>query len=227
MQLNNLRETPFILVSDEWDRKRGRRRVWKKIYVGLSENKIPSLNPPNPGIRAGLTSIDVNNEDGLTTVVWTFEGEPETRDGYLELEGSTSTEPITMHPDIERIAKKYARGMKDGEVDWKLKAPGGGSTGLSVDSSGRAINPFYGVTDFLRATATATWTQWYSSRGAIPGSVANGVAKISQPEGLSGAESGQWLCIGARIQQVGSAFRVSRSWMAAAGRGKWNSRLYS
>jgi hypothetical protein len=229
LSLKGLAETETLMVHDEWDRKRGRRRVYRKIYIGLPENKIPDLTPPDPGIPAGLTTIDVSNQEGLTTVVWTFESEPEVKEAYFEMDGATSTEPITMHPDIQKIVKKYARGMKDGEVDWLLKNPGsgGGSTGLSTSGGLQDnINPFYGVTDFLRATANASYTQWYGTRGDIPLAVANGVAKISKPDGLQDAEAGQWLCVGARIQQAGDAYRVTRTWMAAAGKGKWNSRLY-
>jgi hypothetical protein len=236
MTIKNQTETGFIKVFDEWDRKRGRKIVYKKIFIGIDPETANITGMPPIDVPAGLTSIEVQPEDGVVTVMWTFECEPEVVDPYYELEGSVESLPITKHPKIFELAAKYARGLKDGEVDWYYYAPSqGGDNGLQSSSSlfnsgssgsKKKVSPFYGLSQYYNGTAVFTHTAWYTTRGDIPGEVTSGVAKISNPTGLVGADYGQWLCIGARIQQVGDAFRVARSWQASAGATKWNSDLY-
>jgi len=230
LTLKGKTETDYILVSDDQDRKRGRRIVYKKIFFGMKPEEVPLNSIPTPLAPAGLTSISMSSDDGLHTVQWVFECQPEQVDNYIELDGSFAIKPITRHPKIFEFVEDYARGMKDGEVDWYFYDPktgvsdGGGLSGGGSESS--KINPFYGVTGFISAAATHSYTEWFPTRGAIPAAFVNNVASIEYPVGLDGANGGEWLYCGCRIYNVGSGYRVTRTWMSSERGTKWISELY-
>lgn len=237
MQLGTGLSWDAVRVSDESDEDNGRTIVWRKHFIS---DVVPDLLPPDPGVPCGLTSIAVDFEGGVATVTWTFRAEwnsedepPDDRATLYELDGSTSVEPIASHPNIANIVKKYARGLKDdGEIDWLLKNPDNAvasSVGLpGPDASGAStdINPFYGVRDYLKASASFKQTKYYGARGAIPGNVVSDVARISTPTGLAGADAGKWLCAGAQLRQMGDAYQVGRVWLAASGGAVWNPVIY-
>jgi len=238
MRLNPGASFEAIQISDESDENNGRTIVWRKHFIS---DVVPPLAPPNIGVPCGLTSVSVDFEDGVATVTWTFqaewsgseEGEEEDKATLYELDGATSVEPIASHPKIANIVKKYARGLKDdGEIDWLLKNPSNAvasSTGLpgsDATNYSTDMNPFYGVKDYLKASATYKETKYYTSRGAIPAEVVSQVAHISTPQSLAGADAGKWLCAGAQMRQMGDAYQVGRVWLAASGGAVWNPVIY-
>ena len=232
LTLKGKTESEFVLVSDDQDKKRGRRIVYKKIFIGGDPENINITGIPDPKVAAGLTSISMSSDDGVHTVQWVFECEPSTMDEYLELDGSFAVVPIGRHPQIFEFVADYARGLKDGEPDWYFRDPkggedsGGGLSGGGGTGGSSKINPFYGVTGFISATASYSYTQWYRNRASVPASFVNSVASIQSPDGLDGANNGEWLYCGCRIYNVGSGYRVTRTWMSSERGTKWITELY-
>lgn len=243
-----LKEVNFdtIIISDSQDNKRGRTIVMRRQMVINGALGIAHLTPPTPPDAAGLISIDVRCDGGVATIDWTFQREyaSEDRGGGVareggqstrvyELDGSLSQEPITSHRRYAALLATYGIGERDGEPIWLEKDPTGQSQTTGLSSSGgrvESISPMYGVRDFLSPSAVYRYTKFYSNRGNIPGDLVSTVGKISEPEGLTEGEPfGRFLKIGAEIQQVGDAFRVTEQWMASQSsepEGLWRDELY-
>jgi len=231
---------PAYLLSDDAYIDSGRTIVWRKQKVLGASGKVAAsdLQPPNPGVPCGLVSINVQCDDGVADITWTFraefsDGEDQNPRTTYELQGSTSQEPITSHPKYDQLYAKYAITERNGEPVWMEKDPDGTSqaTGLTRDGvvvSG--ISPLYGVRDYLAAQGVYRRTQYYTSRGAIPSDLVSKVGKIDEPIGLSNnGVTGRWLRVGASIRQMGDAFQVTISWMASQSdqpEGLWKKEIY-
>ena len=248
MQLSTVKETEPYLYSDDSDIYNGRTIVWKKIKVlakeGGSFEKVTSgdLNKvPAPGAPCGLVGINVQCEDGVAEITWTFRAEwadggssgTEGSTKIYDLQGSTSQEPITSHPRYKEIYEKYAITERDGEPVWMEKDPDNksGTTGLS--SAGETVtnmSPLYGVKDYLAANAVYRLTKYYKGRGQIPALLIKKVGKIDTPEGLTDpGPAGRWLRSGVSMRQMGDAFQVTISWMASQSskpEGLWKKEIY-
>jgi hypothetical protein len=241
-------DTPACLVSDEMDWDNGRTIVWRKQKVLVANGKITSadLQPPDPLTPCGLTSINVQCDDGVADITWTFRAEfnnAESVNGnygaptgqnattIYELQGSTSQEPITSHPKYEDLLEKYAITERHGEPVWMEKDPDGKSQRTALSKDGTVvsnISPLYGVRDYLAAQGVYRLTKYYTTRGAIPSDLVSNVGKIDEPEGLANnGTAGRWLRVGASMRQMGDAFQVTISWMASqSDKNLWKSEIY-
>jgi hypothetical protein len=233
-------DAPAYLVSDEMDIDNGRTIVWRKQKVLRANVKIGAsdLQPPNPGVPCGLVSVNVQCDDGVADITWTFRAEfvgggggSQTAQTTYELQGSTSQEPITSHPKYEDLYAKYAVTERDGEPVWMEKDPDGTSQGTALSKDGVVISnisPLYGVRDYLAAQGVYRRTEYYTSRGSIPADLVSKVGKIDEPVGLANnGAAGRWLRVGASIRQMGDAFQVTISWMASqSDRNLWKSEIY-
>lgn len=232
---------PAYLLSDDAYIDSGRTIVWRKQKVLGASGKVAvsDLQPPNPGVPCGLAAINVQCDDGVADITWTFRAEfsdgedPQNPRTTYELQGSTSQEPITSHPKYDQLYAKYAITERNGEPLWIEKDPDGKSqtTGLTRDGvvvSG--ISPLYGVRDYLAAQGVYRYTKFYTSRGAIPADLVSKVGKIDEPIGLTNnGVTGRWLRVGASIRQMGDAFQVTISWLASQSdqpEGLWKKEIY-
>jgi hypothetical protein len=237
-------DTPAYLVSDDSDIDNGRTIVWRKYKVLVANNGVvkvtaADLAPPDPLVPCGLASINVQCDDGVAEITWTFraefggggglpQGAPQTT---YELQGSTAQEPITSHPKYKDLYEKYAITERDGEPVWMEKDPDATSQTTGLSTSGDAISgvsPLYGVRDYIAAQAVYRYTRYYTSRGGIPSDLAKKVGKIDTPTGLSDAgTTGRWLRCGVSMRQMGDAFQVTISWMASqSDKNLWKAEIY-
>jgi hypothetical protein len=233
---------PYVVkdVSNLYD---GRTIVMKQLVptdgsgaIGLSQ-----LAPPDPGVPCGIDSINVSVEDGVAAIEWTFRTQFDDPSGgggggagggtspVYELEGSTSQEPITSHPNYADLFNKYNGKEQDGSVVWAMKDPdgGAGATGLA-SGGGEALSPMYGVTDYMAANAVYKVTEYYRTIGAIPGDLVSMCGKINDAEGLDASGvAGRWLRSGASVRQMGDSFQVTKMWMASQSeKNLWKSEIY-
>jgi hypothetical protein len=226
-------------VSNLYD---GRTIVMKQLVptdgsgaIGLSQ-----LTPPDPGVPCGIDSINVSVEDGVAAIEWTFRTQFDDDSGgdggggggtspVYELEGSTSQEPITSHPNYADLFNKYNGKEQDGSVVWGMKDPdgGAGATGLA-SGGGEALSPMYGVTDYMAANAVYKVTEFYRTISAIPGDLVSMCGKINDAEGLDASGvAGRWLRSGASVRQMGDSFQVTKMWMASQSeKNLWKDEIY-
>lgn len=240
MRLDDSAQFEAIVISDRSDLRRGRTIVMMKHKVLNGPLGLGDLFPPRPPIPAGLTSVNVQCEGGVARIEWTFqceyaaEGERDADKARVyELEGSLSQEPITSHVRYADLLAQYGAGERDGEPVWLEKDPSGqsGVTGLSTSGSSVSnISPLYGVKQFLMPNAVYRFTKFYRTRGEIPSDLISNVGKIDEPEGLSESEPrGRFLKVGAEMQQMGDAYRVTEQWMASQSslpNGLWREEIY-
>ena len=238
-------DTPAYLVSDDADIDNGRTIVWRKYKVltansGVVKITVADLAPPDPLVPCGLASINVQCDDGVAEITWTFRKEWDGGGGVgatsvpqttYELQGSTAQEPITSHPKYKDLYEKYAITERDGEPVWMEKDPDGTSQATGLSTSGAVISgvsPLYGVRDYIAAQAVYRYTKYYTSRGGIPSDLVSKVGKIDTPTGLAAAgATGRWLRCGVSMRQMGDAFQVTISWMASqSSTNLWKAEIY-
>jgi hypothetical protein len=226
-------------VSNLYD---GRTIVMKQLVpMGANGIGLSQLKPPNPGVLCGIDSINVSVEDGVAAIEWTFRTQFDDSSGggggaggrgtspVYELEGSTSQEPITSHPNYADLFNKYNGKERDGSVEWGMTDPdaGAGATGLASGGGG-ALSPMYGVTDYMAANAVYKVTEYYRTIGAIPGDLVSKCGKIDDAEDLDASGvKGRWLRSGASVRQMGDSFQVTKMWMASqSDKNLWKSEIY-
>jgi len=236
------------------DRGRNAARVYTTVrerWLMRDGNTLPKQVTELPSVTGqGLVGANVTFEDGVATYEWRFETVDSKGDGWsgypqsngqngtvITFDGSLNKTPITMHRDIGKWlgyvspeGKKYGR-VVEGEVQWELEDPTGGSTRRGLDTKGNMVsnlNPFYGVKDFYDVSAMHI-VEEEMTKGQLNG-LLNGIGTIQQPPNLQGDENDDytdrnWLYVGADASQVGNKFWVRKAWMLS-GFGQWEPAIY-
>ncbi len=241
------------------DRGRNAARVYtivRERWLMRDGNTLPKNVWDLPSVPGqGLMGANVTFEDCVATYEWRFEtvdSKGTTWSGFpqsngqggkiITFEGSLNKTPITMHRDIGKWlgyvspeGKKYGR-VVEGEVQWELEDPSGGSgrRGLDPTKDGAAqfisnLNPFYGVKDFYDVSAMHI-VEEEQTKAELAG-LLDGIGTIQIPPNLQGDENEEgykdrnWLYVGADASQVGNKFWVRKAWMLS-GFGQWEPAIY-
>lgn len=231
------------VVRDVSNRYEGRTIVMTQEVV-MPEGALneAQLNPPDPGVQAGLESVDVRVSDGVATITWTFRtmfdaggeaggggNDSQGNAAYYELDGSTSQEPIASHPNYPELFTKYGLEERDGEPVWRMEDPDGTSGGGGLTTpEGKTLSPMFGVKDYFAANGVYKETRYYRGLGAIPNDLVSKCGKIDDPASLDASGvKGRWLRCGASVRQMGDSYQVTTMWMASqSATNLWKKEIY-
>jgi hypothetical protein len=220
-----------VRISDVSNLYEGRTIVYRQqVPMPAGQLSMQALSAMN--VNAGLDSIEVNAEDGVATIIWTYRTEFDSGGGgggggpstggqskEYELTGSVSQEPITSHPKYQKLYDTYAYNEEDGLPLWYENDPIGGSSsgnGFSKGKQDSEISPMYGVKDYLAANAVYKEVEYYKGKSGIPGGLVSQCGKIDTPGSLgANGKPGRWLRCGGTVRQMGDSYQVSTMWMAS------------
>ena len=145
-----------------------------------------------------------------------------------EFQGSFNQEPITSHPKIGELLKKYKGRLEDGEILWAEKDPTQQSKRKGTNRKGavvEGINPMYGVQAYLAIGAVWTVTRLYSN-SSIPSSILGGIGTIKTPPGAPPTPAGRnWLKMSPVGRTRGNVLEVADCYMLS-GIGGWLAPVY-
>ncbi len=163
----------------------------------------------------GQLSPDKNDKDNEDQTVYA-------------LDTSDADVPITTHPDLIRIWKKYYGYLEDNRLVFPAKLPKDAEVDAEAYGDGKK-NPLYGLESFL--SVGAVWTKTYSTM-TLPADLFSNigciVATIPQPKRFKIPKIGKgrnWMKRGPGIRIRGSVAEVTERYLLS-GRGGHNKDVY-
>jgi hypothetical protein len=179
-------------------------------YKLLKIKAAPILPVPCINVRA-------SNENGIAIYTYTYEGlSPEVPVGETtyELEGQDNHDPIDTHPNWLYLAKKYKA----------VAEPGTDNFDHFKKYIGSALNPLYGVREYISIGLTFRRTSTYHD---LPHSVFGNAGEIDKPRSLRQddpqppvlAGRRNWLKMAPRAVWRGNIWLISEEWLASGPKG--------
>ncbi len=195
--------------------------------------KINSKIPATPtssglaGYYGELVERRIERVGGADKVTWLFRsgyrsselGASSDGDEFWSMEVSLMQEPITCHPNLDKILKAGQGVLKKGEIDWPRYI-------------GDKKNSWYGVNSFLFPSIVVSCEKIKKKGGNFSFTDIDdvGFSKSSLPGGFNyGGSAGKnrkkWLLESHQLSRVGSDFRERKSWRWGGVLG-WIDQLY-
>ena len=221
--------TPYR-ISWEVDRIGVHRIVMGLQYVGIP---VMDTAPDPPRDILFVRAVDQPEDGGSHGVVqYYFEGATDADIDravpQYDFNGSYNQEPITSHPEILKLLKKYKGRLKDGRVDWPAYLTAGGGSSVALGGGGTKssdVNPLYGVDSYLDFGAVWTETRMYKE---LPGFLWEGVGEIfaNVPGGAPTPNGRNWLKLAPVGRQRGNVTEVNFPYLLSGRRG-WVEPVYN
>lgn len=183
--------------------------------TGMRMNKIPGGGYKVTGTYEGT------NPDGADL-------QPGQEDSTTyELDVSQAMSPISQHPRIADLEKKYGAITSDektGLLTFPRKAPakaGGPPTGEDRGD----VSEAFGITDYLDV-GTVWRKMWMEESNALPQELLAMIGRIDNPTGPVPSVPGRnWIKTGARARARGRSWELTNEW-TLSGRGGWLTSIY-
>jgi len=222
---------PWV-VSDITDRLDVTRIVmaqkWNEVALRIED-------APKPDIDIPCVRCEINPEEGggYGLTQWFYEGAVgDMSKSVYEFQGSYNQEPMTSHPGIGDLMKKYGGVLFDGEIEWQPTAPEGTKGKKGLNSKGEVkddINLMYGVQSYLAIGAVWTEQKIYALDD-IPDWILNGVGFIFEGDKVPGEPptppGRNWLEMSPNATQRGTVMQLTRAFMLS-GMGGWIPDIYN
>lgn len=144
------------------------------------------------------------------------------------LQTSLKESPITLHPSIATLIKKYDGKKQDDEsIVFPKEITKKSSSGLTRESDGKEVSPMWGQTTWL-AVSVVFSIQYFieGSRWADMGKILDRSGTIDKPPRSPETQQRDWLNLGAEAEQSGTMYSVTESWLLSQP-GGWFKDLYS
>lgn len=209
---------------------------------------LPNLGASNGWVLVSKEKITSNGFEGTINYNYQNIGSilkspTEDRDptlyGYVySVEVTLRLDPISMHPNIGELKKKYKGILNEGDWTWPVQDPTNSSGRSATDANGNPVinvNPMYNVQEYLvpgvvfkktsTLNASSIPTTQLTKLGQLDTPSPNPFGFVTGTRGSGVNAVGPWLKTEASASLHGDGLVITEAWMYG-GIGGWNANIY-